>query len=244
MATLTFLALPIVAQGDLQLLNGRFQPEKRQGFKAVPAKFSPGRVQYLDERTLSAFEKMAAAAEKAGFQLTIISATRNFTTQKAIWEQKFSGVRKVGGKDLTKSIPNEELRALAILRYSSMPGTSRHHWGTDLDLHEAKLTGPALSNETLSKGRGLELYNWLLANAGKYGFCQPYKGNPSERNGGRFAHGYEEERWHWSYQPLASQYLKLYAENAAALSPGGFLGDKVSGKFYLDYVKNIDPGCL
>lgn len=244
MAAFLLLVLPVFAQADLQLLRGKFQPEKRQGFRAVPAKMSPGRVQYLDERTLTAFEKMAAAAQKAGFQLTIVSATRNFTTQKAIWEQKFSGVRKVRGKDLTKTIPNEELRALEILKYSSMPGTSRHHWGTDLDLHEARLTGPALSNETLSKGRGLELYNWLLANAGQFGFCQPYKGSPSARNAGSFAHGYEEERWHWSYQPVSSEYLKAYTQQAAALSPGGFLGDKASGKFYLDYVKNIDPGCL
>lgn len=201
-------------------------------------------MQYLDERALAAFEKMAAAAQKAGFQLMIVSATRNFTTQKAIWEQKFSGVRKVRGQDLTKTIPNEEQRALEILKYSSMPGTSRHHWGTDLDLHEAKLAGPALTNETLSKGRGLELYNWLLAHAGDYGFCQPYKGSPTARNGGRFAHGYEEERWHWSYRPLSSEYLKIYTQQAAALMPAGFLGDKASQKFYLDYVKNIDPGCL
>ena len=243
MAALLFLVLPAFAQADLQLLRGRFQPEKRQGFKAIPAKLSPGRVQYLDERTLTAFEKMAAAAHKAGFQLTIVSATRNFTTQKAIWEQKFSGIRKVRGKDLTKTIPNEELRALEILKYSSMPGTSRHHWGTDLDLHEAKLSGPALSNETLSKGRGLELYNWLLAHAGEYGFCQPYKGNPNARNAGRFAHGYEEERWHWSYRPVAAQYLAAYRQNAEILKPNGFAGDKSAAHFYLDYVENIDASC-
>jgi len=228
----------------LRLLSGQYQPEKKQGFRAIPAKFSPGRLQYLDERALAAFEKLAAAAEKAGFQLVVVSATRNFASQKAIWEQKFSGRRKVGGKDLAKTIPNEEQRALEILKYSSMPGTSRHHWGTDFDLHEAKVGGPPLSNETLSRGRGLQFYNWLRAHAGEYGFCQPYKGNPSERNGGRFAHGYEEERWHWSYQPLASQYLKAYAENAAALTPAGFAGDNAGARFYLDYVKNIDPGCL
>jgi LAS superfamily LD-carboxypeptidase LdcB len=241
---LFLLTLPAVAQADLQMLRGKFQPEKRAGFKVVPAKYSPGRVEYLDERALIAFEKMAAAAEQAGFQLRIISATRNFTTQKAIWEQKFSGIRKVRGKDLSKTLPNEEQRALEILKYSSMPGTSRHHWGTDLDLHEAKLSGPALSNETLSKGRGLKLYNWLLEHAGQYGFCQPYKGAPTARNHGLYAHGYEEERWHWSYRPVAAEYLKAYTQHAADLIPRGFLGDKSGAKYYLDYVKNIDPGCL
>lgn len=235
---------PVFAQADLHLLGGRFRPESRKGFSPLAARFSPGRAQYLDERTLAAFDKLAAAARAAGFELTVVSATRNFSVQKTIWEQKFSGLRRVAGKDLGRTQPDEELRALEILKYSSMPGTSRHHWGTDFDLHEAKLTGAALSNETLSKGRGLQLYNWLNTHAGEFGFCQPYRGDPSARNAGRYAHGYEEERWHWSYRPLSAEYLKAFTEHAGALVPTGFLGDKAGKRFYLDYVKNIDPGCL
>lgn len=241
---LSLVLLPLFAQIDVAFLAGKFQPEKHPGFRLVPAKYSPGRTQYLDARTLAAFEEMAEAAAQSGFRLTIISATRNFFSQKAIWEEKFTGVRKIRGQDISKTIPNEEQRALEILRYSSMPGTSRHHWGTDLDLHEAQLKGPALSNDTLSKGRGLEFYNWLLENAGKYGFCQPYKQSPAVRNGGRYARGYEEERWHWSYRPLSSPYLQQYNQNAKALAPAGFRGDKAAGKFYLDYVNNIDSSCL
>lgn len=236
--------LPLLAQADNRFLAGRFQPEKHPNFRVVPAKYSPGRTQYLDARALAAFEEMAESAAKAGFRLTVISATRNFFSQKAIWEEKFTGVRKIRGQNIAKTIPNEEQRSLEILRYSSMPGTSRHHWGTDLDLHEAQLKGPALSNDTLSKGRGLELYNWLVENAGKHGFCQPYRGAPTARNGGRYVRGYEEERWHWSYKPLSSPYLRQYNENAKALAPTGFLGDKAAGKFYLDYVNNIDSSCL
>lgn len=232
-----------VSEAQLALLSGKFNPDKKSGFAAIPAKFSAGRTQYLDERTLAALTKLAAAAHAAGFDIQVVSATRNFTTQKAIWEQKFSGQRAVGGKNLAATVKDEEKRALEILRFSSMPGTSRHHWGTDMDLHEAKITGPALHNSTFKQGRGKAFHDWLTANAPTYGFCQPYNGDPAERNGGKYAHGYQEERWHWSYRPISADYLKEYENNAAALQPKGYAGDKAAAHLYMDYVQNIDPAC-
>ncbi len=231
------------AQADMRVLNGKFSPDKKQGFAVVSAKLSPSRKQYLHEDTLAALEKLASAAKKSGFDIRVISATRNFTTQKAIWEEKFNGKRLVGGKNLATAVASDEARALTILNFSSMPGTSRHHWGTDIDFHEARMTAPALHNSSFKSGRGLEFYNWMVANAPKFGFCQPYNGEPQMRHGGKFAHGYQEERWHWSYRPLASQYLTMYRQNAGALLPAGFAGDKASARFYMDYVQNIDASC-
>lgn len=233
----------IAGEAELSILSGKFAPEKKSGFAAIPAKFAAGRTQYLDERTLAALVKLAAAAHAAGFDIQVVSATRNFVTQKAIWEQKFSGQRAVGGKNLALTVKDEEKRALEILRFSSMPGTSRHHWGTDLDLHEAKITAPALHNSTFKKGRGKEFHDWLTANAPAFGFCQPYTGDPAERNGGKYAHGYQEERWHWSYRPVSADYLRQYEGNAAALQPKGYAGDKAAAHLYMHYVQNIDPTC-
>ncbi|MCX7632559.1 MAG: M15 family metallopeptidase [Turneriella sp.] len=227
----------------LQILRGKFNPEEEENFVPLPQKYSPGRRQYLQQKTLEALERLAAAAKQAGYQLRVISATRTYDEQKAIWEHKFLGWRLVGGKNLAKTIQDEKARALEILRYSSMPGTSRHHWGTDLDLHEARLDGPVLSNKTFSEGRGAKFYDWLVQNAPRFGFCQPYRGTPKERNAGKYQHGYEEERWHWSYQPLASEYLKTFESHAAALKPSGFAGADAAAEFYLDYVQNIDPSC-
>jgi D-alanyl-D-alanine carboxypeptidase len=238
-----YILSSIAAQADLRVINGKFSPDKKQGFVAVPAKFSPGRKQYLHEETLAAFLKLAEAAKKSGFNITIVSATRNFITQKAIWEEKFTGKRLVGGKNLATAVKSDEARALTILNFSSMPGTSRHHWGTDVDVHEAKITAPALHNSSFKSGRGLEFYNWMAANAAKFGFCQPYNGDPASRHAGKFAHGYQEERWHWSYRPLASQYLKMYQQNSGALEPAGFAGDKAAARLYMDYVQNIDASC-
>ncbi|HRP67917.1 MAG TPA: M15 family metallopeptidase [Turneriella sp.] len=225
-----------------EFLAGKFSPAKNQNFIEISSQYS-SRKQYIDKRTFAAFEKMAIAAQKDGFDLTIISATRNFHTQKIIWDEKFNGKRKVGGENIAQTIPNEKKRALRILEFSSMPGTSRHHWGTDIDLHEKKIKAPALYNSTFKSGRGKALHDWLTKNAPKFDFCQPYTGDPATRNGNSFQHGYREESWHWSYTPLSKLYLQQYTKRAKALKPSGYAGDNVAAHFYLDFVQNVDPTC-
>lgn len=110
---------------------------------------------------------MHAAALKDSVQLVIISATRNFEAQKGIWEAKWTGERLVNDADISKTIPDPRQRALKILEYSSMPGSSRHHWGTDIDLND-------LSDAHFQTGKGKKVYDWLRTHAQKFGFCQPY----------------------------------------------------------------------
>lgn len=126
-------------------------------------------------------------------KISVISATRNFSSQKGIWEEKWTGKRKISGIASINGIKDPVKKGELILQYSSMPGTSRHHWGTDFDINR-------LNNEYYSKGEGKIIYDWLLKNARKYGFYQPY-------TAGRDT-GYKEEKWHWSYLPLSKQFLK------------------------------------
>ena len=70
---------------------------------------------------------MKAAAQQAGIQLIIRSATRNFEYQRGIWERKWKRPQYMGWQAIDK--------ARDILTYSAMPGASRHHWGTDIDLN-------------------------------------------------------------------------------------------------------------
>ena len=166
---------------------------------------------------------MHKAARKEGVHLTIRSAARNFSRQKGIWERKWRGSK----------IRNKAARARHILKYSSMPGASRHHWGTEVDLN-------AFNNDYFSRGRGKKEYRWLRKNAGRVGFCQPYSAKGVQR-----PHGYSEERWHWSYQPLA----KLYTNQARIrLFDDMFTGFKgsetVKAIGMVDrYVLGINPGC-
>jgi LAS superfamily LD-carboxypeptidase LdcB len=153
---------------------------------------------------------MWEAARKDGVTLTIVSATRTFDAQRKIWEDKWTGRRLVDGENLSE-LTDTVARARIILRYSSMPGTSRHHWGTDLDLN-------SLDNAYFDGPEGSRVYNWLLKHAAEYGFCQPY----TSKSGGRT--GYEEERWHWSYMPLAGPLLAAYQSRVTPQDILGFMG--------------------
>ncbi len=161
------------------------------------------------------------------------SSTRNFWSQKRIWEAKWKGKRKVDGKKLNLAYSNPVRRGKKILQYSSMPGTSRHHWGTDFDINR-------LTNGYYRSGNGLKLFRWMKKNAHRWGFCQPYT---ADRN-----QGYNEERWHWSYRPTA---LKYYSDWLRLIKPrlkqiswkNEFAGAR--SVFYLApiYVESINPAC-
>lgn len=214
-----FLAIAqgVYAQSaDKDYLLGKFDPATHVQFVKLQDEHTRGsaRGAYLRKETYEAFIKMSKAAREEGIELVIISATRNFEAQKRIWENKWNGKVPVEGKDLTTvKDPNE--RARLILLYSSMPATSRHHWGTDMDLN-------SLENSFFESGDGLKTYQWLTTHAAEYGFCQPYTSKINGRT------GYEEEKWHWSYLPLSGEFLKLYKTKIKYTDIKGFTGSEVA----------------
>src|SRR5882762_752906 len=193
-------------------LLGRFDPSKDSQFVQLTSTYAQGSALngFLRKETFEAFQKMASSAKKNGVNLSIISATRNFDSQKKIWENKWNGKTMVEGKNLT-TIPDLKERARLILLYSSMPATSRHHWGTDMDLN-------SLDNNYFLTGEGLRIYQWLEAHASEFGFCQPYTSKASGRS------GYEEEKWHWSYLPLSKLFLEEYKKQISYTDIAGFEG--------------------
>ncbi|MDF3821922.1 M15 family metallopeptidase [Leptospira sp. 96542] len=162
----------------------------------------------------------------------LVSSFRNFSHQKSIWESKFTG-KKSMRVPITGRSPNEIIDL--ILEFSSAPGTSRHHWGTDFDIN-------ALDNSYFEgSGKGKILYDWLKLNASKYGFCQPY--NSLVLRGNK---GYQEEKWHWSYAPIANQLTKEWVgsfQSGKIKLTDSFLGADVLGNRAMDYVKSINPEC-
>lgn len=155
----------------------------------------------LRREVYEAYDRMRRAARRDGVRLKIVSAWRGFDRQKWIWERKWNAPERA---EL-----NDSLRALDILRYSSMPGTSRHHWGTDVDLN-------SVEDEFFERRRGRKIYAWLSANAEQYGFFQPY--------GDGRTRGYAVEKWHWSYAPLSRPYLKRYLDSVECSDLSGFEG--------------------
>ncbi|MEZ5537456.1 MAG: D-alanyl-D-alanine carboxypeptidase family protein [Thiolinea sp.] len=219
-------------QQSIPFLMGQSAQEKQ--FVTIDERYASRKDMTLQAEVYDAFKKMHKAAEKDGIQLVIKSATRNFDYQKQIWDGKWTGARKVEGKDLSKTISNPVQRALKILENSSMPGSSRHHWGTDIDLN-------AFTNDYFSSGKGKQEYAWLQANAARFGFCQPY----TRKGDGRDS-GYNEERWHWTYMPLSKPYtvdaIQLLKNNMFRDFKGAETAASVG--IVENYVAGINKQCL
>jgi LAS superfamily LD-carboxypeptidase LdcB len=87
---------------------------------------------------------------------------------------------------------------MAILTWSALPGASRHHWGTDLDLIDAA-TPPGrqaalTATEFAPGGPFAALSTWLEGHAARFGFFRPFRGKRS---------GVQPEPWHYSFAPVA-----------------------------------------
>lgn len=170
-------------------LMGKFLPKNDTNFILIPSKYSSKADAYMRKEAYYDFIQMHAAAAKEGIALTIVSATRNFDAQKGIWEGKWA-------RDRYKTLPDTS-KSRDILLFSSMPGTSRHHWGTDIDLN-------SVSPEFFKSGQGKKIYDWLHLNAPRFGYYQTYTNKSSGRT------GYEEEAWHWTYLPISQELLNKY----------------------------------
>ncbi|UWM47348.1 M15 family metallopeptidase [Yersinia alsatica] len=156
----------------------------------------------MQPQAVDAFLAMQQAAKVAGFDLQPASTFRDFDRQLAIWNGKFRGERPVLDKDsqpIDISQLDDAARCEAILRWSALPGASRHHWGSDLDIYDPSLL-PAQAKlqlepwEYLAGGYFYPLTQWLDTHMTEFGFYRPF----SEDTGGVAA-----EPWHLSYRPLA-----------------------------------------
>lgn len=188
-------------------LLGKFNPAKHPDFAAIPTHLKieakKNESLYARKEVLKAFKQMAVAAKIDLIDLKILSSTRNFYQQKIIWEKKWKRFQ---------NIKNKVDRAKKILNFSSMPGISRHHWGTDIDINNTEIT-------YFNAKQGKAEYEWLVKNASKYGFYQVYTKKGSDR-----PEGYNEEKWHWSYTPtsklILTQYLKKISLDDIKEFPG------------------------
>lgn len=222
---------------EYSYLTGRFNPANNSGFTRLDTLGIPtnGKTLYLRNEAATALVRMYNDMQKdlPGIKFWVQSSTRSFDDQKGIWNNKWNGVTLVNGAKLNQTIPDPRERALKILIFSSMPGTSRHHWGTDFDIN-------ILTNDYYEKGDGLKLYEWLHKNASRYGFGQPY-------TSGRTS-GYAEEKWHWSYLPLSKPFLrdwiKLYNSKPSLFNSANlFAGSENAGDLAPIYVNSINPEC-
>jgi LAS superfamily LD-carboxypeptidase LdcB len=156
------------------------------------------------------FLQLQDAARDAGFELQILSGFRSFEQQLSIWNRKANGELSVLDSDavpLDIGTLDEKELAFAILRWSALPGASRHHWGTDLDVYDAAAKPEdyeieLIPEEVNTGGMFGPLHDWLDERIGAgdaFGFFRPY-----DRDRG----GVAPERWHMSYAPVAGGYVR------------------------------------
>jgi LAS superfamily LD-carboxypeptidase LdcB len=195
------------------------------------------------------FLRLRAAARESGIDLVPISTFRDFDRQLAIWNGKHRGEREVRAADgsvVDALALDDDVRVETILRWSALPGASRHHWGTDMDVIDAAAMPagyrPQLVTEEYAPGgvfAHLEL--WLAKNAARHGFFRPY---------GTWRGGVQPEPWHLSYAPVAEVAMAgfspevLRAALDAAQVEAREAVERVLPELFERYVRNIDtlPG--
>lgn len=213
-------ALPLLAiRPTKDELMGRISPGADTSFVELPARMCSRPGMYLRKEVADSLVIMHRAARQDGIDLTVLSATRPFSHQRSIWERKWGRSQYMGWQGVDK--------ALDILTYSSMPGSSRHHWGTDVDLH-------SLDPMVFESGEGARTVAWLRKHGPGYGFEEVYTLDSSRT-------GYQPEPWHWSFAPLAKPFLDTYLDSVSTADFDQFLGSEHASDVRIieDFVRGV-----
>ena len=166
---------------------------------------------FVHHQMLHDFLKLQHQAKLDGFDLQIASAFRDYDRQLKIWNAKARGERQLYDDqerplDYSKLSPTEIV--FAILRWSALPGCSRHHWGSDIDVFDANTQKPEdvklVPSECIGDGPATKLHDWLdakMSHKQSFGFFRPYVTDIG---------GVSPERWHLSYYPISRRVIDVY----------------------------------
>ena len=146
--------------------------------------------------------RCAMRPQRDGIELAARSSFRDFDTQLTIWNAKWAGERPLydrQGRPLERRQLADSQAVDAILCWSAIPGGSRHHWGSDVDVIDAASVPPGyavqlIPAEYAPDGIFGRLSAWLDANMQRFGFFRPYR---TDRG------GVSPEPWHLSYAPVS-----------------------------------------
>lgn len=172
---------PLFGKGNLELSGTTFQ---------------------LQKDVYDAYQKMKLAAKNDGVDMRCVSGYRSFERQKLIWNRKYKRFTEIEKMTPEKSIHK-------IITYSTIPGTSRHHWGTDLDIVDngVSVSAPLLDPKKYEEeGPYGALKKWMDAHANRFGFYLVYTNSSSRK-------GFYYEPWHYTYRPLSKSLLKQFMKS-------------------------------
>jgi len=193
----------------------------------------------LRPEAAAAYEKMRAEAAKDGIVFKVVSSYRNYSHQNRIWDRKYRRFRE-SGLSIIQTIEK-------IIEYSTIPGTSRHHWGTDIDIVDGNknVSGDMLvPSKFHGEGPYCDFKEWMDKNANRFDFYLVYTDAPDRK-------GFKYEPWHYSYKPLSLGYLTDYKklDIKTILESNKLIGSKhFTTEFIEKYISNnvldINPELL
>lgn len=193
----------------------------------------------LQPEAYRAFLAMKEAARKDSVCLMIVSGYRNFERQKGIWERKYKAYT---GEGLS---PEEAIQK--IIEYSTIPGTSRHHWGTDMDIVDSlpAVEGDVLKADLFHDGGPYEpMRRWMETHAKEYGFYLVYTAEEGRA-------GFKYEPWHYSYKAIAQPMLRAYGGldvkevlREEALLGSEYFTDEFIDRYTRENILDINPDLL
>lgn len=203
-----FSDLELTGQSNIHMI-------KNEGFQLLP-------------EVAKSYDLMKKEALKDGIKIKMVSSFRSFSHQKKIWNFKFKKNNSIGFS-ISENI-------LKIIEYSTIPGTSRHHWGTDIDIIDdnIKPVGDVLLTEKFyGTGPYVKLKKWLDKNSERFGFYLVYTKNIGRK-------GFKHEPWHYSYKPISINILKdfLKIDFIKLFNVNSVLGSTYFTVDFIEYYKN------
>jgi len=177
-----------------------------------------------------AFVEMKKAAYSDGIDLKVVSSYRNFSRQEGIFERKFERYTEEDGMEPIAAIDK-------IIEYSTIPGTSRHHWGTDVDIIDGypKAEGDVLVPSKFGAGGPYENFKkWMDENSKTFDFHLVYTDEPKRK-------GFKYEPWHYSFAPLSVPMLTEFRRKniLQLLEKETFMGSEhFTNGFIRTYIQN------
>ncbi len=129
------------------------------------------RTEYLDQDAAAALGQLVAAAKVDGVNIIPISGFRTIAQQEKLFERQ---IQRQGSE-------------AAAATLSAPPGYSEHHTGYALDIGD----GTRPKTDVKFEFEDTSAYQWMVANAKRYGFELSYPRNNVQ--------GVSFEPWHWRF---------------------------------------------
>ncbi|PZD79685.1 M15 family metallopeptidase [Mesonia sp. K7] len=230
-------ALASLSFSDKKLWQETYTQDQLTGKTPVTATTNN---QHIQDEVYQAFSAMKKAAAKENIDIQIVSGYRSFERQLEIWNGKYQRFTQQGLS------PTEAIKK--ILEYSTIPGTSRHHWGTDIDIIDGNKKAPEtlLNPENYNEnGVFCDLKVWMNKHAERFGFYEVYTNNPNRK-------GFFYEPWHFSYKEVSSPMLEAYKKldfktiirSEKRLLGNSHLSDEILDNYFRENILDINPALL